>query len=223
MDDYKHINTKAIKDILQGRVPSKKTSVSFSNAGVKEHKIRQIGDVWIEENPITGVKYRCEQREGYQTKVPENLTDIRSNIRSFDYRNCNKESNTCNSNNPNRLDVKFNKMNGMCSDCHFKHETQLKVNGIYREYSRKKILRNIASFLIEAEHDKETIKKSIDYEFVNDAGYTEKWTSNINKDEYFKYIDDEFEKFKLNLLESYGYSTKDLDSIVDGSMSIMVG
>lgn len=223
MDDFKHINTKAIKEILQGRTPSKNTFVSLSSAGVEEHKIRKIGEVWIEENPITGVRYRCEQREGYQTKVPENLHDIRSNIRSFDYRNCNRDSDTCNSSNPSRLDSKFNKMNGMCSDCHFKHETQLKVNGRYREYSKKRILENIKSFLVEAEHDKETIKKSIDYEFVNEEGFTEKWKMDVNKEEYFAYIDSEFEKFKINLLENYGYSTEDINDINNNSVDVMVG
>lgn len=222
MDDFKHVNTNAIKEILQGRTPSKKTSVSFNTSDVKEHKIRKFGEVWFEENPITNVRYRCEQREGYQTKVPENLHDIKTNIRSFDYRNCNKESLTCNSSNPNRLDSKFNKMNGMCADCHFKHETQLKVNGIYREYSKKKILQNIASFLVEAEHDKETIKKSIDYEFVNDEGFVEKWKMDIDKDEYFQYIDSEFEKFKLNLLESYGYNAEDINNINSNNISIIV-
>jgi hypothetical protein len=137
-------NIKAIQQMLDGehRFQTKKT-VGFSDTeSVREKsKTRAVGEIWEETDTATGIVTVIEQRDGFRIKKSKNsdaLQSARDYIRSFP--NCQKETCTCAQ--PNHLDEKMRKINGMCFDCTIEFEHNLKVSGKFNEYAHQKIKNN---------------------------------------------------------------------------------
>jgi hypothetical protein len=124
-------NIKAIQQMIDGTHKFQtKTSIGFSDAesAAKKSEKHEIGDIWEEVDPVTGLVTIIEQRDGFRIRKSKNseaLQEIRDYIRSFP--NCRKESCTCI--NPHPLDETMRKANGMCFDCTIEMEHELKKQG----------------------------------------------------------------------------------------------
>ena len=196
-------NIKAVKQMLDGthKFQTKKT-IGFSDAKqkAKKNKKRNVGDIWDEE--INGIMYTIEQKNGFRVKKPKNsvLSEVREYLNSFP--NCTKETCTCIT--PNHLDQKMKKIHGMCYDCVIDMEHNLKKQGKYEEYERKKITENALAWLKRAEQDVEHLKQvyTEDYTTVAGAdGQLETWKAKMTPEEFENKIEKEFDKFKENFLE----------------------
>jgi hypothetical protein len=81
-------------------------------------------------------------------------------------------------------------------------EHKLRVDGKYKEYEKEKIRNNALAWIEQAEKDKnyviEELSKSM--EFVNSNGMVEKWKNNVDPEELRNKIEEEFIKFKQDLL-----------------------
>ena len=199
-------NTEAIQKMLDGshRFQTRKTmGFSDTEAVASKNESHEVGDIWYETNPITGVTYKWEQKEGYRVKVQANLEEGVKKIRSFlsSFPNCPKEECTCI--NPKRIDHVFRKKTGMCEDCTISHETKLKINGGFKEYALEKMRANAESFFREADKEVEEIKKGFEkIEFVLEEGEVEKWSMN-NKEEILERIGKDYDEFKKEVLEAF--------------------
>ena len=140
-------NIKAVKEMLGGehKTQTKKT-ISFTDKVVER---REVGETWVDDK---GQKW--EQRNGYKVKVGK-MAKLREELKTFP--NCNKETCTCIE--PGQADMKMKAIHGMCLDCVTLMEYDLKQNGGYEEYERKKMLSNAEAWLKQAELEKEVLKE----------------------------------------------------------------
>lgn len=206
-------NIKAIKQMIDGshKFQTKKT-IGFSDAEETAEKNRKhnIGDVWEETDSVTGITYVIEQRDGFRikkTKSSDVLQSVREELRSFP--NCRKETCTCLGKHP--LDIKMQKIHGMCFDCVIEMEHELKKEGKYEEYEQNKVRENALAWLRSAERDVEMLKEAYTQasSFVtNSDGETEHWSAKMTPEEFKEQIEDQFAKFKENFLKRVNGETE---------------
>jgi len=176
-------NVKAVKEMLSGehKTQTKKT-ISFADKVVER---KNVGETWTDDK---GQKW--EQRKGYKVKVGK-LSKLREELKSFP--NCNKETCTCIE--PGQADLKMKAIHGMCLNCVVEMEHNLKLEGKYEEYEKKKLLANAEAWLKQAELEKEVLKTTLKASFVNEDGSIEKWKG-MTEEELEEKIDKEFETFR---------------------------
>lgn len=189
-------NIKAVSEMLEGKHKTQtKKTVAFDK---KEVVRRDVGDIWIDDKG-----QQWEQRNGYKVKVGK-LAKLREELKSFP--KCRKEVCTCTT--PGSADLKMKAYHGMCLDCVTDMEHELKLNGEYETYEKKKLLSNAESWLKQAEIEKEVLKTTIKASFINEDGSTEEWDG-VSEDEIVAKIDEGFKSFKKNFIEKLKI---DLDS-----------
>ena len=128
-------NVKAIQQMLDGthKFQTKKT-VGFSDAKetAKRNERHEVGDIWEENDPTSGVTYIIEQRDGFRIKKTKN-TDVFQQVRNelTAFPNCRKEVCTCAG--KHHLDKKMRSLHGMCFDCVIEMEHELKKEGKFND------------------------------------------------------------------------------------------
>lgn len=209
-------NIKAVQQMLDGthKFQTKKV-VGFSDAAetADKNQKRLIGDIWEETDPVSGITYIIEQKDGFRikkTKSSNVLQDVRDEIRSFP--NCRKDTCTCLGKHP--LDQKMQKIHGMCFDCTIEMEHELKKTGKYEEYEQTKIRENALAWLASAERDVEMLKQAYTQasKFVtNSEGETETWTAKMTPEEFEETVQKQFNQFKEKFLAKLNGETNEND------------
>jgi len=198
-------NIKALQQMLEGthKFQTKKTT-GFSDASnaAKKNIKHEVGDIWEETDPVSGVTYIIEQREGFRIRKTQNsevLQTIREELRAFP--NCRKDICTCSGQHP--LDKKMRGLHGMCFDCVIEMEHELKKSGNYDEYEQNKIRENALAWLADAERDMQLLKQVYTQtsEFIqNSDGSVESWSAKMSEEDFEEKIQTQFDKFKQNFL-----------------------
>ena len=184
-------NVKAVREMIAGTHKSQtKTNVSFGQT--KTHIKREVGEQWTDDDGTL-----WEQRKGFKVKLGK-LSKLREELTKFP--KCKKDICTCTS--PKRNDIYMKGIHGMCFDCVIEMEHQMRIDGTYEEYERKKIYANMTSWLKKAEIEKEALKTALKAKFVNEDGSIEEWNE-MSWDEVEKKIDNEFRLFKENYLKKW--------------------
>jgi hypothetical protein len=183
-------NIKAVKEMIAGNHRTQtKNTVAFD--AHKEFVKREVGDQWIDDDGNT-----WEQKKGYKVKLGK-LSELRNTLKDFP--NCKKD--TCTSHtNPTRNDIKMQAIHGMCLNCVISMEHQMKIDGTYSEYERKKKLENAKAWLAQAELEKDTIKLAMKARFVNEDGSLEDWDGG-SWEEIEEKIETEFQNFKETFIQ----------------------
>jgi hypothetical protein len=199
-------NVKAIQQMLDGthKFQTKKI-VGFSDAedAAKKNERHAVGDIWEEKDPVSGVIYIVEQREGFRIKKTNNadvLQGVRDDIRAFP--NCRKETCTCAG--THHLDKKMKVIHGMCFDCTIEMEHELKKAGTFNAYAYNKMRENALAWLQSAERDVEMLKEIYTQasKFVtNSDGITETWSAKMSPEEFEQTIQSDFNKYKEEFIE----------------------
>lgn len=199
-------NVKAIQQMLDGthKFQTKKI-VGFSDAedAAKKNERHDVGDIWEEKDPVSGVIYIVEQREGFRIKKTNNadvLQGVRDDIRAFP--NCRKETCTCAG--THHLDKKMKVIHGMCFDCTIEMEHELKKAGTFNAYAYNKMRENALAWLQSAERDVEMLKEIYTQasKFVtNSDGITETWSAKMSPEEFEQTIQSDFNKYKEEFIE----------------------
>ena len=207
-------NVKAVTQMLDGthKFQTKKiTGFSDAESTAKKNAKHEIGDIWEEVDPVSGITYVIEQKEGFRIKKSKNFEifqDIRDDIKSF--KNCPKETCTCIA--PKPIDSKMKKIHDMCFDCVIEMEHELRKTGQYEQYERDKIKANALSWLASAEQDMKLLKEAYTQalQFVsNSDGQVESWTAKMTKEEFEEKIETEFAKFKEKFLANLDKQTEE--------------
>lgn len=188
-----NINVESLKQMLHGKHATQ-NKIQVTVGDYAPTVTRKVGEKWTDED---GNEW--EQKEGYATKLgKEWQQELRKELSTFS--NCPKEVCTCTL--PNHLDKKMKAIHNMCFDCVIAMEHKLRIQGKYKEYEKEKIKANALAWIAQAEKDKdyviEELSKSM--EFVNANGMVEKWKNNIDPEELKMKIEEEFIKFKNDLL-----------------------
>lgn len=126
-------NTQTIKEVLNGEMP-------FVQIGyTPKPKKRKLGDTWKDNKGV-----RWEQRKGYVTRVNKQQDSIRELLKRI-CSSCGKNIDFSN----DRLDEKIFSKTGKCFDCITYEETVMRVEGTYKAYEQKKMMKNRLSALRE--------------------------------------------------------------------------
>ena len=204
-------NIKAVKQMLDGthKFQTKK-STGFSDAehSAQKNKRHEVGDIW--EEKIGNTIYTIEQKEGFRVKRPKNAVaqEVRSYLNS--YPNCRKE---CCKTSYNHLDKKMRIIHGMCFDCVIEMEHELRKQGKYEEYEKKKIRDNKLAWLKKAEEDVQALKKAYteSQQYVtNSDGLMETWAAQMTPEEFEEKVEDQFKKFKEEFLSNLDKEESDI-------------
>ena len=198
-------NIKALEQMLDGthKFQTKKT-VGFSDADAtqKRNEHHEIGDTW-ETVDANGNITIVEQHDGFRTRKPKNsevLSEVRDELRLFP--NCRS---TCTDVDPNHhLNKKMRALHGMCFNCVIDMEHELKKQGKFEEYARKRIEANALAWLEKAEQDVEMLREAYTNAsklVINGNGDTESWAAQMTPDEFEEKITNGFETYKKDFLD----------------------
>jgi len=173
--DLKEQKAKVINKINQvlkgGKIKSKGQSMSFSFYTPPEKKKREVGETWIDEDGKEWV-----QRNGYAISIPA-IDHVELEQGGFLMpTHCPK----CGKALTRDLDKKMWRFNQFCMDCTAEYETQLQIEGTYKEYERQRIMSNIRSFYYDVMNGLEDYVNSMDATYVNEFGDVERW-DRVNK------------------------------------------
>ena len=195
-------NVKAINEMIRGE---HRTQTRKSKGYEKKSLERKIGDSWTDTKGQTWV-----QKNGYKIKVGR-LNNIRKAMDTSLCPKCNKKA--------TNWDKQFIVKEGKCHDCIVKEETLMVCEGyvknkpIYEQWERKKIRKNVESFLKDAAKDVEMLKaRFTKTEFVNSDGTIDKWNLPQSVDAIETTIDKQFDKFKNKLLEQLEQGDKNVNN-----------
>lgn len=191
--DIDRLSSQDIKQMLKGEHKSQ-TKIQVGYGGDRDTEIRSVGDVWTDSEGVT-----WEQKKGYKLRV-NMLIEGGKLDETKQFHSCPKE--TCECVVPTRLDRKFAKKVGMCTNCVQDKEFEHQLNGTFGDYAFDKILANAKAWLEDARSEKDGIVRELStLEFANTLGNKEVWETQINKKELIQKIEAEFEKFERDFIQ----------------------
>ena len=195
-------NVKAINQMIRGE---HRTQTQKTKGYEKKSLERKIGESWTDNNGQTWI-----QKNGYKVKTGK-LNNIRKAIDTSICPKCSKKA--------TNWDKQFILKEGKCHDCIVKEETLMVCEGytkgkpIYEQWERKKIRKNVESFLQDAAKDVEMLKtRFTKTDFVNSDGTIDKWNLPQSVSAIESSIDKQFDKFKDKLLKQLEQGDKDVDN-----------
>lgn len=168
---------KLVDMVLTGGEYEKETQISFSGADKKIIK-RSIGEKWVDSDGK-----HWEQMEAGKIQTSE-LTDTMSEVRAYLDKLNTCKADDCQTIKINRVDKKLISKTGYCLHCLTKKESEIKYDGLWKEYEDYKIYSNMI------DHGKDVIaqfKQAYNdvkqtYEVANEKGELEKWTMEKDAD-----------------------------------------
>ena len=203
-------NIKAIKQMIEGtHWRQTKNTVGMYTGNM--HEKRNVGDKW--EETINGTIYEIEQKEGFRVKKPKNSIkqEVQEYLESFP--NCRKD---CTCTKPTHLDKKMRVLHGMCFDCVVEMEHELRKQGKFEEYERKRIRNNAEAWLKRAEKDvkmlKDTYTKTSEY-VQNADGAVETWHAKMTTEQFEDTVQKQFDEFKIKFLNNLEEKLSKVDKI----------
>ena len=195
-------NVKAVNQMIRGE---HRTQTQKTKGYEKKSIERQLGDSWVDKY---GQKWI--QKNGYRAKVGK-LSKIRNIIEQSTCPVCSK--------NATNFDKQFITREGKCHDCVVKQETLMVCEGymtnepIYEQWERKKIRKNVESFLEDASKDVQMLKQKFTRtDYINSDGTIDKWKLPESVKAIESSIDKQFDKFKDKLLEKLDQGDKNVNN-----------
>lgn len=192
-----------VQQLLNGEHPSQ-TKKTFGYSATNEVR-RNVGDIWEEYDEDGNVKCTWEQKDGYRIKSTHGLNSIPEHYSwdKFNYPNCYETCPTKKTKKYSRLDEKYRKIYGMCTDCATRYETKLKTSGSWQAFEQAKMLANAKSFFNEADDAIEEAAQRLEkVDFVaSEQGNVETWQGSPEKAIQLKEEYNMYKTLILNTLE----------------------
>jgi len=178
---YMHPTRRKLVDMVHTGEYATDTSVGWS-ASKTEH---DVGDTWEDET------HKFEKKEGYTIKTSKN-TDALQKIRDYLEARTKCKNPACKRDKMSHVDAKLIQHTGYCSDCLSVIETEVRIAGIWQDYSNYKVW---GKMLVEGRIKLEELKQARDdvkqvYEYTNEDGTLEKWSLPQSVDDAKKELTD---------------------------------
>lgn len=202
-------NIEAIQKMLAGehRTQTRKT-FSADLETQKPFVIRNVGDKWEEVDPHGNV-FVVEQKNGYRVKKSKQAIAVESLIDSLSFNLCYDDCEKKESGDFGHGDFLMNKKTNRCIDCQARYEGSLKYSGKFNQYAKEKMRMNAEAFFADADKEVEVLLKSIeDIAYANEDGTLDKFEIQ-NPKEYAKFIRENYEKYKQDILGTFDEKTAD--------------
>lgn len=199
-------NIKAIRQMIEGNHWTQtRTKVGFSDTDVsaEKNKKREVGDIWEEYDEFGNVVCVWEQKKGYRVRsgvLKDEVQAIRDYLNA--YPNCLED---CKTTEYSKLDQRFRAKFGRCSDCQFRLETKMKLEGTYDEYEKSQMMENAKAFFKTADVEIDVVTNQLKGElhYANVGGDVEKWSGDPGMADKIKNEYEEYKKIALQKIEEY--------------------
>jgi len=162
---------KLVDMVLTGGEYEKNTQISFSGAD-KKNITREIGEKWTDDSGRS-----WEQLEAGKIETSE-LGDTMAEVRAYldKLNTCKGEQ--CKTITPGRVDKKLISKTGYCITCLAKKETEIKLDGLWKEYEDYKMYSNMIAYgndvIAQFQQAYNDAKQT--YEVVQEDGTIETWS-----------------------------------------------
>ena len=207
---------KLVDMVMHGAEYEKESFISFSGADKKKIK-REVGDKWTDEDGKS-----WEQLEAGKVQTSE-LGDTMAEVRAYlDKLNTCKDED-CKTIKPGRVDKKLISKTGYCLHCLTLRESQIKVDGLWKEYEDYKMYSNMIA------HGKDVISQfqqayndaKQTYEVVQEDGKIEKWSMERDVEELKAEILLEIVKFEDEIQQATKLRNEAYDKLKDKNYDLV--
>lgn len=200
-------NIKAIRQMIDGTHRTQtRTNVGFSDADASSErsKKREVGEVWNEYDSDGNVISVWEQKKGYRVRKGVNHKSV-EHIREIlnSYPNCLDD---CRTTNKTKLDIRFRNKFGRCADCQFRIETQMKLEGKWKEYERNQLKANADAFFKNADTEIEIVHDGLSNKkigYANSDGTMNEWESDKKLADTIKSEYNSYKEIAYSQIENY--------------------
>ena len=183
--EFKRKDVERMRNLIKGNVnESAELQVGY-RAKKEDHK---EGDIWEEEGKKWTIKDGIKQNYTKLDKIKKEAI-----LPLF----CPE----CGSLMKKRIDAKMYKIHQKCSNCVAKAETQLKIEGKFKDYERNIIATNAESYLDDLEtYLIEAINES-NTQYVSEKGEVERWKGGVDKEKFVSEMKENFKGFRKQVKE----------------------
>jgi transcription elongation factor Elf1 len=207
---------KLVDMVLTGGEYEKNTQISFSGAD-KEKIKREVGERWTDDNGKIWI-----QHEGGKIETSE-LSDTMQEVRAYLDKLNTCKSDNCKTIKIGRVDKKMISKTGYCLHCLTIRESQIKIDGLWKEYEDYKIYSNmiahgkdvIAQFQQAYRDTKQT------YEVVQEDGTIETWSMERDVEELKAEILLDIVNFEKEIEEVTKLRNKAYDKLKDKNYDLV--
>jgi hypothetical protein len=196
-------NIEALNKMLDGSHRTQTRKTYSADLTPKPQIIRNVGDVWEEVHPITGIVTVWEQKQGFRVKKSAGSDSINAHRDLMHFPNCEEDCEKKRIGDFGHGDKIMNRKTGRCIDCQAKFEGALKYAGKFNEYAKEKMKSNAESFFKDADVEVEKIVETFkDVNYANEDGSLDKYDM-VDPEAYTQHILEEYNKFKHQILDSF--------------------
>ena len=183
--EFKRKDVERMRNLIKGKTgESAELQVGYRAKKV-DHK---EGDIWEEEGKKWTIKDGIKQTYTKLDKIKKEAI-----LPLF----CPE----CGSLMKKRIDAKMYKIHQKCSNCVAKAETQLKIEGKFKDYERNIITTNAESYLDDLEtYLIEAINES-NTQYVSEKGEVERWKGGVDKEKFVSEMKENFKGFRKQVKE----------------------
>lgn len=164
---YMHPTRRKLVDMVHTGNFEKNATIGYE----AKKETRKIGDVWEDEH------HRYEKKDGYTVKTGKNHEQMQE-IRKYLEEKSKCKNSECKTIKTTKKDKQFIEKGGYCMECTIEREHELKVAGVFKEYSDYKVFTRMLVF---GKTKLDAYKQSLDdlkeeYEMIGSEGkVTETW------------------------------------------------
>jgi hypothetical protein len=207
---------KLVDMVLTGGEYQKETQISFSGAD-KQNVKHNVGERWTDDNGKTWV-----QHEGGKIETSE-LSDTMQEVRAYldKLNSCKAED--CKTIKIGRVDKKLISKTGYCITCLAKKESEIKLDGLWKEYEDYKIYSNMIAYGNDVVSQfKQAYRDSKQtYEVVQEDGKIETWSMERDVEELKAEILLEIVKFEGEIEQATKLRNEAYDKLKDKNYDLV--
>jgi hypothetical protein len=207
---------KLVDMVLTGGEYEKNTQISFSGAD-KQNVKHNVGERWTDDNGKTWV-----QHEGGKIETSE-LSDTMQEVRAYldKLNSCKAED--CKTIKIGRVDKKLISKTGYCITCLAKKESEIKLDGLWKEYEDYKIYSNMIAYGNDVVSQfKQAYRDSKQtYEVVQEDGKIETWSMERDVEELKAEILLEIVKFEGEIEQATKLRNEAYDKLKDKNYDLV--
>ena len=207
---------KLVDMVMHGAEYEKESFISFSGAD-KEKIKREIGEKWTDSNGKSWV-----QHEGGKIETSE-LSDTMQEVRAYldKLNSCKAED--CKTIKIGRVDKKLISKTGYCITCLAKKESEIKLDGLWKEYEDYKIYSNMIAYgndvVSQFKQAYRDAKQT--YEVVKEDGTLETWSMERDVEELIAEILLEIVKFEGEIAQATKLRNEAYDKLKDKNYDLV--
>jgi hypothetical protein len=207
---------KLVDMVMHGAEYEKESFISFSGAD-KEKVKHTVGERWTDDSGKTWV-----QHEGGKIETSE-LSDTMQEVRAYLDKLNTCKSDNCKTIKVGRVDKKLISKTGYCTNCLAEKETQIKADGLWKEYEEYKIYSNMIGYgndvLSQFKQAYRDAKQT--YEVVQEDGKIETWSMERDVEELKAEILIEIVKFEGEIEQATKLRNEAYDKLKDKNYDLV--